>query len=174
VIVEVLVRPEFRDRVDAEQIERIARTALEMEQAPQGAEMSVVITGDAEIQALNGQFRGLDEPTDVLSFGEGPAKGAFVRAPDEPPYLGDVVISFARAQAQAAEPSCGVEDELRRNVEDELRCNVEAELRRSTEEELRVLVVHGVLHLLGYDHATPEEEARMWARQDAILEQCNA
>jgi probable rRNA maturation factor len=158
VIVEVLVRPEFRDRVDAEQIERIARTALEMEQAPQGAEMSVVITGDAEIQALNGQFRGLDEPTDVLSFGEGPAKGAFVRAPDEPPYLGDVVISFARAQAQAAELSCGVEDEL----------------RRSTEEELRVLVVHGVLHLLGYDHATPEEEARMWARQDAILEQCNA
>ena len=86
----------------------------------------------------------------MLSFGQEPTGKAFVSAPDQPPYLGDVVISFARAQDQAAEPS------------------------RSVEDELRTLVVHGVLHLLGYDHATPEEEARMWARQDAILERCDA
>jgi len=65
---------------------------------------------------------------------------------DEPPYLGDVIVSLPRAREQAAEHG------------------------HSTMQELRLLVVHGVLHLLGYDHATPAEEAAMWARQDAILQ----
>jgi probable rRNA maturation factor len=68
-----------------------------------------------------------------------------VSAPGEPSYLGDVIISFPRARAQAAEEGHPVE------------------------EELRLLIVHGVLHLLGYDHATVEEQKQMWERQNAII-----
>jgi probable rRNA maturation factor len=73
-----------------------------------------------------------------------PAPG-FVAAPEALSYLGDIVIAVPYSQRQAQE------------------------LGRSLRDELRLLIVHGVLHLLGYDHATPDDEARMWARQDEIL-----
>jgi probable rRNA maturation factor len=123
-----------------------------MEAAKLEASLSVVITDDTEIQALNRQFRGTDAPTDVLSFGQEPPESdhkqagvPFVASPEEPSYLGDVILSYPRAVEQAVEHGI------------------------STEQELRLLIVHGVLHLLGYDHATPEQEAEMWARQDACL-----
>ena len=123
-----------------------------MEAVRLDASLSIVITDDAEIQALNHQFRGIDAPTDVLSFGEEPPETdhkqtgfSFVAAPEEPPYLGDVILSYPRAAEQAVEHG------------------------QSTEQELRLLIVHGVLHLLGYDHATPDQEAEMWARQAACL-----
>jgi len=112
-----------------------------------------VLTDDAEIQALNRQFRGIDAPTDVLSFAmqdESPEDQGFVVAPEQDAetraYLGDVIVSYPRAAAQAAEQG------------------------HSVLAELRLLVVHGVLHLLGYDHATPQDQARMWAIQDVVLE----
>ena len=144
-MIEVLIRPRFESGVDGEHLQRIVSTVLEMEAAFTGASLSVVVTDDTEIQSLNCQFRGIDAPTDVLSFGEGPTEHPFVTPPEVPAYLGDVVISFPRAEAQAAERG------------------------HSTEEELGLLVVHGVLHLLGYDHRTRGEEVQMWARQDAIL-----
>lgn len=87
-----------------------------------GREFHVLITGDAELRRLNRQFRGKDAPTDVLSFPAGPALAGVVNG------LGDVAISAARARAQAREFGHG------------------------TEEEIRVLMLHGVLHLLGLDH----------------------
>ncbi len=69
----------------------------------------------------------------------------FISAPEAQNYLGDVVISFPTAERQAAA------------------------VGHSVAEELCLLTVHGVLHLLGYDHASPEEEADMWARQSQIL-----
>jgi probable rRNA maturation factor len=81
----------------------------------------------------------------VLSFSAIEPAPGFVVAPDAAPYLGDIVIAVPYSRRQAAA------------------------LGRSLDDELRLLVVHGVLHLLGYDHASPEEEARMWARQDEIL-----
>jgi probable rRNA maturation factor len=147
--IQVLIRPQFRNRVKATEVRRVASTTLGMVPNPagtyaEGQALSVVVTDDAEIQSLNRQFRGVDAPTDVLSFGQELGE-PFVDASDEPPYLGDVILSYPRAQEQAGEQG------------------------HSATQEIRVLIVHGVLHLMGYDHATPEEEAQMWARQDQVL-----
>jgi probable rRNA maturation factor len=117
------------------------------------ATLTVVITTDEAIQALNRDYRGVDAPTDVLSFASQDAG-----APDDPTlvlppevaaeladYLGDLIIAYPYAERQAAH------------------------FQNPVAAELRLLVVHGVLHLLGYDHATPAEEAAMWARQEAVL-----
>lgn len=146
-MIQVLIRPQFEAVIVAEWVETIVRAALAQENVSPEADLSVVITDDDEIRLLNAQFRGVDTPTDVLSFVEEETDAPFVAAPDEPPYLGDVIVSYPRALAQASERQHSVEDEL------------------------RLLVVHGVLHLLGYDHDTPEKEALMWARQDRILVQ---
>jgi probable rRNA maturation factor len=105
------------------------------------AGMSLVITGDAQLQELNRQYLGIDAPTDVLSF---PAEET---DPDSGEvYLGDVLISFSQAAAQASAAGHPVEDEL------------------------QLLAVHGVLHLLGYDHSNQVEKAEMWQVQAEILE----
>jgi probable rRNA maturation factor len=110
--------------------------------------LTVVIADDAEVRDLNRDYRGIDAPTDVLSFSAmetAPSDVAFVVAGPDLPYLGDVIVSYGRTAAQAAEQG------------------------HSVEQELRLLVVHGVLHLLGRDHDTPQREAQMWAEQAAIL-----
>ncbi len=117
------------------------------------AEVSLSIVGDAEIHALNREYRGVDRPTDVLSFPlcePGELAGPFVRpggrAVNGPPLLlGDVVISLPRARRQARD------------------------FGHSLAREMGFLAVHGALHLLGYDHETPEEEARMQAEAEAVL-----
>ncbi|MBL7198918.1 MAG: rRNA maturation RNase YbeY [Anaerolineae bacterium] len=144
-MIQVLIRPQFRGQVSAGLFRQAAGTVLEIESAPADASLTVVVTGNREIQALNEKYRGVDAPTDVLSFGQEPTEHVFVTPQEEPPYLGDVVLSLPRAQEQAIDQGHG------------------------TESELELLTVHGVLHLLGYDHTTPEEEALMWARQDAAL-----
>ncbi len=119
---------------------RAVRTAVEATLAHADAatrEVSVLLTDDREIHALNRDYRGKDKPTDVLAFaldeGEGP-----------PGLLGDVVISVERAVIQAR-------------------------ARRVTlDHELELLAVHGTLHLLGHDHAEPEEARRMRAETRSI------
>jgi probable rRNA maturation factor len=144
-MVDVLIRPEFEQYVLAEDVLRAAHAVLQAEGAPPEAALSIVITDDDEIRSLNRQFRHVDAPTDVLAFADDPTEQAFVTAPDEPPYLGDVIVSYPRARVQSATQ------------------------RHSAAIELRLLIVHGVLHLLGYDHATKEKQAQMWARQESIL-----
>jgi probable rRNA maturation factor len=100
------------------------------------AEVGVLLCDDATIRSLNREFRGKDRPTDVLSFPAGFAQE------DGPPYLGDVAISLETAAHQAAE--VGV----------------------ATETELRTLLVHGILHLAGYDHESDDGEM---ARLEATL-----
>lgn len=127
---------------DAVDIERCAQAALLFENAPPDTSLAIVITGDDQLQALNRQFLGIDAPTDVLSF---PAGENELDPDTGEVYLGDVLISYPRAWAQAEAGGHPVK------------------------EELRLLVVHGVLHLLGYDHARPEEKTAMWAAQAEIL-----
>jgi len=141
----VQVDDPYAAEVDAADLARVVAATLQAEGRPT-VEVTVVITDDETVRALNRQFRGEDSPTDVLAF---PAAGetapGFVSAPEAASYLGDVVIALPFARQQAAG------------------------LGRPLADELRLLAVHGTLHLLGYDHAGPEEEAVMWARQDAIL-----
>jgi probable rRNA maturation factor len=111
------------------------------------AEMALVITDDTRMQELNRVYRGVDATTDVLAFGEEPdAEARFVSAPDAGiAYLGDVLISLPQAGRQAAERGHPLQSEL---------C---------------LLTVHGVLHLLGHDHAELEEQRRMWDAQRHAL-----
>lgn len=129
--------------LDLDTFERLASFALEREDAPENCELSIAIVDLAEMTELNGQYRGKEGPTDVLSFGcDDPCA---VLGPDEPITLGDVVIAPDVAEAQAAEYG------------------------HTVEEELNLLLVHGVLHLMGYDHEADEDAAAMQARERAIL-----
>ena len=109
------------------------------------AQATVYITDDAEVQALNLQYRGYDKPTDVLSFCIREGEGAQF-AGDE---LGDIIISIDTAQRQAAS------EEHRGRVANDMPGNW------TLEDELTFLAIHGMLHLLGFDHAEPEEEELM-------------
>ena len=141
--VEVRIDPSFADQLSAQRLRQIAEAVLRQE-GRQG-QVSLVIVGDEEIRVLNRDYLDRDAPTDVLAFAAQEMAGPFVAAPEAAAYLGDVIVSYPRAQAQARERG------------------------HSTEQELGLLIVHGLLHLLGYDHADEEEKARMWARQDEIL-----
>jgi probable rRNA maturation factor len=122
-------------------LERAARQTLQQAGAPPGAELTVVLTDDAQLHLLNRQYLGIDAPTDVLSF-----PGGDTDPDSQAVYLGDVLISYPRAMAQATSA------------------------KHTVEEELQLLVVHGVLHLLGHDHASEEEQTTMWAIQAQTLQ----
>jgi probable rRNA maturation factor len=125
---------------DTQLFEQAAQQTLIHEKLAYDADLTLVLTDDDQVHSLNRQFRQVDAPTDVLSFPAGDID------PDTGnQYLGDIIISIPRALAQAEAES------------------------HSNEDELRLLVVHGVLHLLGYDHADDQEQLLMWAAQAEIL-----
>ena len=140
----VHVDDELQARVAPEALRQAALQTLHNQHIESGCEMSVVVTDDEALRELNRRHRGVDAPTDVLSFPD-EAQNSFVDAPGGPRYLGDVVISFYRAASQAAEAG------------------------HDTQAELQLLVVHGVLHLLGYDDQADEPRAKMWRAQSEIL-----
>lgn len=129
-----------------ERLERVARAALEAEDVP-SAELGILITNDATVHDLNRRYAGEDKATDVLSFSlrEGEEFVLPPEGPDETLRLGEVIISLDAARRQAEEAG------------------------RALEAETAHLLVHGILHLLGYDHAEPDEERAMQAREEAIL-----
>ncbi len=136
--------------VDETYLRVAALATLKHQSVTEPQEMSIVLTDDASMRALNRRFRGLDRTTDVLSFSESAAGGPFGGGGGEfPAYLGDIVISLPQAQRQA----------------EEVRCTLT--------EELQLLIVHGTLHLLGYDHAESAEKAAMWAAQAELLSLLN-
>ena len=145
--IDVQIAPDYAGEVSAEHLQIVAWTVLQAEDSTGAgsSELTLVLTDDAGIQSLNRDFLGNDLPTDVLAFAALEDSGPFVAAPEAGGYLGDVIVSYPRAVAQAQEHG------------------------HSPEQELNLLLVHGILHLLGYDHADDESKAAMWARQDAIL-----
>jgi len=122
-------------------LERAANAALEHETQPLESELSIVLTDNARLHELNLNYLGIDSPTDVLSF---PASETDPETGGR--YIGDILISIPRAQEQANAAG------------------------HPLESEVQLLVVHGVLHLLGHDHAQAEEKRRMWEAQAGILE----
>jgi probable rRNA maturation factor len=141
--IDVQIAPVFADLLSADRLRSVVEAVLCSEGRP--GQVTLVITDDMGIRELNRDFLGRDTPTDVLAFSAQEDGGAFVSAPEAGDYLGDVIVSYPRALAQSTEYGLPVE------------------------RELDLLVVHGVLHLLGYDHADGEENAVMGARQEAIL-----
>ena len=124
--------------------EELIRRAVSFALAKNNAagDVCVLITDAEEIQRLNASYRQIDRVTDVLTF---PAwEGDAILCPPDG-YLGDVAICFERAEEQAQEYG------------------------HSLERELAFLSVHGALHLLGYDHMQPDDEKKMFSKQDEIL-----
>lgn len=122
-------------------VEQAANAALAHQAQSLDSELSVILTNDARLHELNLNYLGVDAPTDVLSF---PASETDPETGAR--YIGDILISMPRAQVQAEATG------------------------HPLEAEVQLLVVHGVLHLLGHDHAESEEKARMWKAQAEILE----
>ena len=123
-------------------VERAAQLALMHQKESLKVNLSVVLTDSRKLRTLNRHYLGIDAPTDVLSF---PAAESDPQTGAR--YLGDILISVpyaAKGARKAGHP---------------------------LEAELQLLVVHGVLHLLGHDHAKPREKARMWKAQHEILVQ---
>ena len=150
--IDVQIDEIFAGTVDADLLAAAARAALQ-QQAWSAGTLAIVVTSDEAVQQLNRDYRGVDAPTDVLSFAAQDEDESASHPQGAPPelaallaaQLGDVIIALPYAARQAQR------------------------FGNSLDAELRLLAVHGVLHLLGYEHDTAEEEAAMWAAQEEIL-----
>ena len=132
----------FMDEVDVAQLERAALATLNHQGTSPEASLTIVITDNTRLHELNLQYLKVDAPTDVLSFPAG-----YTDPDTNAVYLGDILISYPQAQIQAAAAGHPVKAEL------------------------QLLVVHAVLHLLGYDHLEAADKTAMWAAQGQILAQ---
>ncbi len=131
-------------------LEKLAEKILVAQGADSNVELSLVMVTQERIRQLNRDYLGEDEPTDVLSFSllPEPSQGSaapFVLPPDGVQHLGEVIISYPQAVIQAAEHG------------------------HSAKKAIALLLTHGVLHLLGYDHDEPARENAMRAREREIL-----
>jgi len=141
-MIHVLIEEACVSFVAEESLKQAGQAVLTHQGADPNTDLSIVIDSDEKLHNLNHDFLGIDAPTDVLSFPSDEFD------PDEQAvYIGDVIISFQRAEAQAKNAGHPVINEI------------------------QLLVVHGVLHLLGHDHADPVEKTRMWTAQAEILDQ---
>jgi len=137
-------RQAFRKELDKKRLQKASFTAFHFLGFETEPEVTLQVTNDHTIQEFNLQYRGIDEVTDVLSF-----ENAFTDPESGETYLGDILIAFETAKRQA-----------------DLR---ELDLMA----ELEMLLVHGILHLAGMDHASQSEWQEMSALQDAILTELN-
>ncbi len=167
--IDLTVRDGVHLPIAAGKLAGLAGRALTAAGAPSSASLGLFLTDDDELADLNAEHMGKSEPTDVLSFpllppgafpphpGHGPALAAdtptFPLPPGRRPHLGDIVVSVERAVEQAETGRGGHSGDLRWSAAD----------------ELRLLVTHGVLHICGWDHSEPDEEAAMRALERRLL-----
>lgn len=142
---DILYSNETEHTPDRELIEKTIKNSLEYEGFTLNTEISVTIVSLEDIHQINLEHRGIDRPTDVLSF---PLIDFETDKPDTSGkvYLGDIVICYDKVLSQAEEYG------------------------HSVERELAFLTAHSMLHLMGYDHMEPDEEKIMFAKQKEILE----
>lgn len=144
----IIIEREFRGKVTAGWLRQVTRAVLKAEKSSHDVEMGLIITGRERIRELNRHYLDEDAPTDVLSFpmieytGEGED---FINPPDETVGLGDVIISYPQAEKQAIERGY------------------------PARKEIALLIIHGTLHLLGYDHDILSRKRKMRQREAAIL-----
>lgn len=125
-------------------LEQAAEEVLTTEGYSLTGELGIALVDDEEIREYNRAYRGVDSPTDVLSFSQSEGDGPY-ESPTGEYLLGDIVISLERAVQQAEEYG------------------------HSLARELTYLLVHGLYHLLGYDHDTPEGKEKMRVREEMVL-----
>ena len=146
--INILFDEGFEDTLKEDWLRQVASQALNAEHQTD-AEMGILITGQDKIRQLHKEYMDEDEPTDVLSFAmreKGPLDAPdFVFPAGDAAHLGEVIISYPQAEIQAAEHG------------------------HSAKKEVAILLIHGVLHLVGYDHDQPERQKKMQAKEKAIL-----
>jgi probable rRNA maturation factor len=138
----IRTNPNLSETIAPEIIKKAAAKTLENQAVPGPVNITIVLTDDSQLLALNRDYLGTDAPTDVLSF---PAKESDPETGAS--YLGDILISVPRASQQAKAAG------------------------HSLDAEAQLLVIHGALHLLGHDHAKAKEKKVMWQAQEEILEE---
>ena len=150
--INVLIDEGFEECLEASWLRSIAEQVLVAQSAASNVELGLLITDQEKVQQLNQSYRGKDEPTDVLAFSMSAAEQIpgtdippFVTPPDGAAHLGEVIISYPQAVIQAEER------------------------QHSVKMEMAILVIHGLLHLLGYDHATHEQEYIMSTKEAEIM-----
>ncbi|MCJ7625968.1 MAG: rRNA maturation RNase YbeY [Anaerolineaceae bacterium] len=140
-MINIIFNPIYKVKEYTDALSNAVRLALAHHDISENdIELSVVIETDEKLRDLNYQYRGIDAPTDVLSF-----SSDLINPETGKRYLGDVVISHMRAEAQADAGN------------------------HSITEECQMLVVHGILHLLGHDHIQVGEKKIMWEKKKEIL-----
>ena len=131
--------------VDAHELSKLSRFVMDRMRVHPLAELCIKIVDEATIAQLNEQWMDKEGPTDVLAFPMDELRPGLVTEEPEEGVLGDLVLCPAVAERQAREAG------------------------HSTKDEVELLTVHGILHLLGYDHAEPEEHREMCGLQDGLL-----
>lgn len=134
--------------VDLDGLKATLQAGARLLKVPKESVAVLTLTGDEHLREYNRRYRGVDQPTDVLAFAaqEKPRDQRFQAPPGTENWLGDIVISLPRARRQAREA------------------------KHSMDDEVRLLAVHGLLHLLGYDHGEADDEARMDSMTKRILD----
>lgn len=145
----IQIEDPFVSLVDKDWLGKVVETTLIADGVGELVDIGLVIASDETVQNLNRSYRGVDASTDVLAFAlSQPSSDEvehFAMPPDKILHLGEVIVSYLQAKRQAEEQ------------------------QHPIERELALLVAHGVLHLLGYDHGKPEAEQSMRAMEAEIL-----
>ncbi len=139
-MITIQINKKFQEQISTNRLEEISLQIFSFLEIEPDSDLSILIDTDAALKKLNNLYRGINKPTDVLSFESddvNPETGNI--------SIGDIAISFPTAERQAAEAQHPVENEV------------------------ILLLVHAILHLSGYDHSTKEEKQEMWAEQQAVL-----
>jgi probable rRNA maturation factor len=139
-VIAIVADDQYQELISERDLSKAVEATLHLSGVSDAPSLSIRITSDSEIQEMNLRYREINKATDVLAFG-----GDFQDPDLESRYLGDVVISYPQAETQAYKRG------------------------HQPGEELQLLVIHGVLHLLGYDHGSEDEKNKMWPLQEKIL-----
>ena len=146
--INILVDETLEIAVEPAWLEAVARRVLAAENVGAKAEVGLVIASQERVRQLNRDYRDIDEPTDVLAFSareEAAGLPPFIPPPDGVLHLGEVIISYPQALIQAEEHG------------------------HPLQKELAILLIHGLLHLLGYDHEKSDAKRKMRAREKELL-----
>ncbi|MCX6013002.1 MAG: rRNA maturation RNase YbeY [Chloroflexi bacterium] len=142
--INIQINENLPESIGNQWLQTVIKESLKFEKKD-SIELGLVITNDEQVHELNKTYRGIDDTTDVLSFALLEGEETFIMPPDTLIHLGEVIISYPQTIKQAKE------------------------YNHTIEKELAGLIIHGVLHLLGYDHQTDEAEKQMKSHEDAIL-----
>lgn len=142
----LLIRNFTKNKISGKVLEKVAEEVLQEEGIKGETEISLVFTGEKRIRTLNKKYRGVDRVTDVISF-EGEDNDCFVSPKNDISYLGEIFICYAKAEKQAKMNGHFVK------------------------KEIDILLIHGLFHLLGYDHIKDEDYAVMRKKEEKVLKE---